>query len=205
MNTATILVAAGLGAALTFMLDPNSGRRRRARVRDRITRATHVARQGMDATTRDLRNRARGVAATARQRLSDRGVDDARLEERVRARLGRAASHPRAIEVAAFEGDVTLRGPILSSEVQDVIALVRGIPGVQRVINGLEAHETPDNIPSLQEEGYIASPSLDVMQRNWAPAARTLVTASLVATGVCLLTYARRQSEHDEDYGYGWV
>jgi BON domain len=205
MNTATVLAAAGLGAALTFMLDPNSGRRRRARVRDRITRATRVARKGMNATTRDFTNRARGVAATTQARLSDQEVDDARLEERVRSRLGRAASHPRAIEVASFEGDVTLRGPILSSEVQDVIALVRGIPGVQRVINGLEAHETPDNVPSLQGEPRLASPSLDILQRNWAPVTRALVTAGVLATGVCLLTYARRQSEHDVDYGYGWV
>src|SRR5687768_2573467 len=163
MNTTTVLAAAGLGAALTFMLDPNSGRRRRARVRDKITRATRVARESMDATTRDLTNRARGVAATARRRLSHQEMGDARLEDRVRSRLGRAASHPRAIEVAAFEGDVTLRGPILSAEVQDVIALVRGIPGVQRVINGLEPHETPDNVPSLQGERRIASPSRDVL------------------------------------------
>jgi hypothetical protein len=192
MSTLTVLAAAGLGAALTYILDPNSGRRRRARVRDRIARATRVAREGMDTTT-------------ARRRLSDQEMGDARLEDRVRSRLGRAASHPRAIEVAAFEGDVTLRGPILSAEVQDVIALVRGIPGVQRVINGLEPHETPDNVPSLQGERRTASPSLDVLHRNWAPAARALVTAGVVATGVCLLTYARRQPEHDEDYGYGWV
>jgi hypothetical protein len=205
MNTTTVLAAAGLGAALTFMLDPNSGRRRRARVRDRIKRATRIARDGMDASTRDFRNRARGVAATTRRRLSNREVDDTRLEERVRSRLGRAASHPRAIEVAAFEGDVTLRGPILSAEVQDVIALVRGIPGVQRVINGLESHETPDNVPSLQGEGRVAAPSLEIVPRNWVPATRALVTAGVVATSVCLLTYARRQSERDDDYGYGWV
>ena len=122
----------------------------------------------------------------------DRDVDDDRLLERVRARLGRACSHPRAIDVEVTDGIVTLRGPILAGEIENVLSAVRAVRGVQSVTNELASHESSEGIPSLQGEGSIADPSLDILQRNWAPATQALVTAGIAATGICIAAYARR-------------
>jgi hypothetical protein len=192
MNTRDLLAGAGIGAALAFMFDPQGGGRRRALVRDKAVRATRKTRDGLDATARDIAHRTQGVVAATRGRLSREQIDDERLVERVRSRLGRACSHPRAIDVEARDGEVTLRGPILAEEVNDLLAVTAAVRGVGSVVNELDPHESPEGIPSLQGNGRVAGPSLDIMQRNWAPATRALVTASVVATGVCLAAYARR-------------
>jgi len=191
MNTREMLVGAGLGAALAFMLDPQGGGRRRALIRDKVVRVSRKTRDGLDATARDLTNRTRGVAAATRGRLANEQVDDVRLIERVRAKLGRVSSHPRAIDVKAVEGEVTLYGPILAHEVDDVLATVSAVRGVKSVINELEPHESAEGIPSLQGEGRVAGSSIDVLQRNWAPATQAIVGMAAVAATMLALS-ARR-------------
>jgi hypothetical protein len=179
--------------ATAYILDPSRGRRRRALVRDQLVRASRKTRDAVDATARDLANRTRGVAAATRGRFSAGAVDDKRLVDRVRARLGRVCSHPRAIGVEASEGVVTLRGPVLSAEVDAVLAAAGAVPGVARVLNDLEPHDTAEDVPSLQGEGRIPGASLDIFQRNWAPATQALVAAAgLVATGFLVAAQARR-------------
>jgi hypothetical protein len=192
MNTKDVLIGAGIGAAAIFMLDPASGGRRRALVRDRFVHANRLTRDGIDATARDMSNRARGIAAATRGRLRRGEIDDDTLVERVRAKLGRACSHPRAIDVLANDGVITLRGPILSSELSSVLAVTSSVRGVEEVVNHLQEHESALGIPSLQGDGRRGGPTLDIMQRNWAPATRALVGAGVVATGVCIAAFARR-------------
>ena len=192
MNTRDVLAGAGMGAALVFMLDPDRGARRRALMRDKMAHATRKTREGLDATARDMSNRARGVAAAARGRLAGGPVDDDVLVERLRAKLGRVCSHPRAIDVLAREGEVTLRGPVLSREVQGLINRMETVPGVQRVINELEPHESSEGVPSLQGGRRVQGPDLDILQQRWAPATRALVGAGVVATGVYLATHYAR-------------
>jgi hypothetical protein len=116
-----------------------------------------------------------------------------RLVERVRAKLGRVCTHPRAIDVDARDGEVTLRGPILSNEVDNVLGMSASVRGVNSVVNGLEPHDSPERVPSLQGEGRLAGPSLDVFQSNRAPATRALVSAgALAAAGLAMAAYARR-------------
>ena len=195
MNTREILVGAGVGAALAFMLDPQGGGRRRALVRNKMVRASRKTRDGLDAVTRDMANRTRGIAAATRGRLTDRDVNDDVLVERVRAKLGRAASHPRAIDVKAADGEVTLYGPILSGEVDDVLSVVSSVRGVRTVVNELEPHDSPEGIPSLQGQGRVAGPSLDILQRNWAPATQALVgMAAVAATSAAVLAYSSRKT-----------
>lgn len=182
MNTRDVLAGAGIGAAVAFMLDPGRGRRRRALLRDKVAHATRKTREGLEATARDVGNRARGVAAEARGRLAADVVDDERLVDRVRAQLGRAASHARAIDVRAQNREVTLRGPILAREVDGLLATVAAVRGVQRVINELEPHETAEGIPSLQGHRRMAA----------APARRALLGAGAIATAACVAAYARR-------------
>jgi hypothetical protein len=80
-------VGVGVGAALLFIADPRSGRRRRALARDQFVRARRKTREVLDATARDVAHRASGVVAAARGRWADDGIDDRRLVERVRASL----------------------------------------------------------------------------------------------------------------------
>ena len=115
MNTKDVLVGASIGAAAVFIMDPGGGRRR-ALVRAKIVRATRLTRDGLDATARDMGNRARGIAAATRGRIWNGEADDDTLVERVRAKLGRASSHPRAIDVLAHDGIITLRDQILARE-----------------------------------------------------------------------------------------
>src|SRR5215208_7946745 len=120
MGTKNVMTGAAIGAALLFVLDPSRGAKRRAMLRDRLMRAGHVAAEGAGATARDMNNRARGIASAVRGRLSDENASDDVVRERVRARLGRATSHARALDVDVCDGCVTLRGPILASEVRGV-------------------------------------------------------------------------------------
>ncbi len=193
MDTRNLAVGVGLGMALAFIFDPDRGRRRRALARDKMVRATRKTRDALDATARDIANRTKGVAASTIG-PSAGNTDDAVLVERVRAKLGRVCSHPRAIDVVAANGEVTLRGPILAHEVDDVTAAARSAKGVLLVRNELEPHETAEGIPSLQGPGNVPGSRLDILQRNWAPATQALVAAAgLAATGVCMAAYSRRE------------
>jgi hypothetical protein len=196
MHTRDLLAGAGLGAFAMYMFDPDRGTRRRALARDKMTFATHKTRDGVDAAVRDLTNRSRGVAATTRGRFTRAMPDDTTLVERVRAKLGRACSHPHAVDVFASNGEVTLTGPILAGEVDDVLATVAAVRGVTGVVNSLEVYQSSDGIPSLQGEGRRAGPAIDLLQRNWAPATRVLVGAGVAAAGLAAAGYARRRS-HD--------
>lgn len=62
----TALIAFGIGAAAMYFLDPVSGRRRRALVRDQIVHLQHEIVDATQATAKDLRNRAQGMVAETR-------------------------------------------------------------------------------------------------------------------------------------------
>lgn len=193
MNNRTLLTGIGLGAALAFVLDPERGARRRALVRDKAVRSARLTGDALDATMRDMSNRTRGIAAAARSKWSGGPVDDATLVERVRAKVGRVCSHPRAIDVDVRDGEVTLRGPIMFAEVDDVMSTAAGVPGVRSVVNELEPYESADGVPSLQGEGQTAGSSYDLFQRNWAPGTRVLVgVGAVAAASLALASYARR-------------
>ena len=192
MDNRALLSGIAIGAALALAFDPVQGRRRRALIRDKVIRGTRVTGEALNATARDIGNRARGVAAATRSRFEYEEVDDARLVERVRARLGRVCSHPHALVVDVQEGEVTLRGPAMAYEVRNMLNAAASVRGVNSVINELEAHESAEGVPSLQGEGRMASSSCDLLQPNWAPGTRALVGAAALAAGGLAIAYARR-------------
>lgn len=149
-NRGAFLAGLGIGLGLMYILDPDRGRRRRALVRDKIAHSAKVGAGRFGATRRDLAQRATGVAARMRGSLRREAVDDAVLVERVRAQLGRLVSHPRAIEVSAEEGRVTLSGPVLRAEVNRLIDGVERVRGVCEVVHALDEHDTAGNVPALQ-------------------------------------------------------
>lgn len=59
-----------LGAIAMFLLDPDKGRRRRALARDKMYSTGVKTRKRIDAKSRDLTNRAKGLRAEARHMMS---------------------------------------------------------------------------------------------------------------------------------------
>lgn len=187
MRTTTAFGAAVIAAAATYLFDPDVGRRRRAVLREkvagRLSNADDAARVGAI----DLRNRSKGVLGALRTRIMSRQVPDEVLAERVMAKVGRAASHPGAIEVIARERTVTLRGPVLKQEHDRIVRTTRTVPGVRDVIDELEEHKQQGNVSALQG-GRRRLQRMDIMQEHWAPATRVLVGgAGITLVGCALL------------------
>ncbi len=146
---AALLGGIGIGAALMYLLDPDRGRRRRALIRDKAAHLVHIASNRLGARSRDLRNRAQGLAAQVLTGEPSSSADDV-LEARIRSEIGHVTRNPGAIQVFARRGCVTLAGPVLSSEKAGLIARVQGIPGIEAVEDRLEPHDSPGDIPALQ-------------------------------------------------------
>jgi uncharacterized membrane protein len=191
------LGGAAVGMALMYFLDPNSGRRRRARTRDQMVHAARLVNEGAKVTARDTVHRAQGAWAEAKRLFThDEEVSDEALIGRVRAALGRVVSHPHAIEVSASGGHVTLLGPLLSYETRPLLRAVRRVPGVRAVSDQLTVYNEPGNVSSLQGGEPRSGERFELMQENWSPAARVvaggagaalMVAAAQARGGLCAL------------------
>ena len=170
-----ILFSAAVGAAAMYFLDPQAGRRRRARTRDKAESAARRLRDAYDVTLRDTQHRAMGIRAIGRRLLRREGVDDDTLAGRVRAVLGRYVSHPHAIEVTVSGGEVAVSGPILENEVAGLLKAVKRVSGARRVSNQLVVHKEPGHISSLQGGIPRRGERFELLQDNWSPAARLAV------------------------------
>jgi uncharacterized membrane protein len=162
----------GTGALLTYLFGSNGGRRAGGRGSSRSARR---AGDFGGVTAGSLRNRARGLLAGLRSLFSPADAADDVIEDRVRSRLGRVASYPDALHVESDRGDVTIGGPVLADELDDVLGAVWDTRGVQSVRNRLEPHELTDvpNIPAF-EGGMFEQPPRD----SWPPATRLLAAAA---------------------------
>ena len=178
------LAGAGSGAAVMFMIDPDRGRRRRAFVRDKAVGTWNDTQDAVRRTSRDIGNRAHGIAASART-VFNRQTSRDNVVERIRSRIGRVVSHPHAIEITEQGGRIVVSGPILAREVADLLRAVRAVRGVEFVENRLEIHETAENAPLLQGHRWARR------GRAGAPAWKTVVQV----TGGALAAYsiARRR------------
>jgi hypothetical protein len=74
--------ALGLGALAMYYLDPVSGNRRRALLRDKLVHYRKEARVYAGGTYQDLRNRAHGVVAEARSAIERRRAPRAQADRR---------------------------------------------------------------------------------------------------------------------------
>ena len=118
-------------------------------------------------------------------------MPDSVLVDRVRAKLGRVVSHPKAIQVSAQGGRVTLSGPILTAEVPELLACVNRLNGVNEVINQLEPHDEPGNHPALQGGRERSGERFELLQNTWSPTTRFLVGAGVGAASLSLLLLKR--------------
>jgi uncharacterized membrane protein len=179
MGARLLLGAAATGAISMYLLDPDHGRRRRAAMRERLASGMSRLDDARSVAARDLRNRARGVAHELRSRFTPEEVPDEILRERVRSRLGWAVSHPRAIEISALSGRVTLSGAVLEREYVRLLRTVWAVRGVADVEDRLAVYESAAGVSALQGGGGRASGRhLGPRQENWPPAVRVVMGAA---------------------------
>jgi osmotically-inducible protein OsmY len=134
----TVVCAAGVGAALMFLFDPDNGRRRRALLKDKSARYARKAQEAEDALVRQTLHHVRGALATIRGRVTPpEPVDDTVLTERVRAALGHVMPDAHAIDVKVRDGCVILKGPVTQDEMGEIVACAGRVRGVQQVDNRL--------------------------------------------------------------------
>jgi osmotically-inducible protein OsmY len=131
------ILAAALGAAGMYLLDPARGHRRRTLVRDVATHQLRRATARVADTACDAANRARGRIADLRARAAGEEVDDVVLVERVRAAMGHAVHHPH-VDVQVADGRVTLVGALPGHEAERLVRRVRAVRGVRHVASQLD-------------------------------------------------------------------
>ncbi len=191
------LASAALGAAVMFWLDPNGGRRRRSLARERIGSVGHDLNQTLSAAGRDLGHRAKGMGAQIRSRFSRDRVSDQVLAERVRSALGRAVSHPSAIDVSTTrDGWVRLNGAILAREYPELLDAVCSVRGVREICDELAVYEDSAGIPELQGGRPRKRRRLALFRQSWPPFVRILAGVSgsaLVTVGAWQLFGPRQR------------
>jgi uncharacterized membrane protein len=191
MAARLFLGAAAAGALSMYLLDPDHGRRRRAVMRDRLASGMSRLDDAASVASRDLRNRARGLAHEVRSRFTHEEVPDEILCERVRSRLGWSVSHPGAIEVAAQSGRVTLSGAVLEREYVRLLRAVWAVRGVADVEDRLAVYETAAGISALQGSGRARERRFGPWQENWSPGVRVVMGAAGGALLINALTGRR--------------
>jgi uncharacterized membrane protein len=179
-----LLFGGALGAAAMYFLDPHSGRRRRARTRDKAVHASRVLSEAGRVTARDAQQRVSGLIAGTKRLFRHEEVPDEVLVGRVRAALGRVVSHPHAVEVFVNAGHVSLSGPVLAHEARLLVRTVRAVGGVRAVSDELTAHEDASHVSALQGGIPRTGQRFELLQDNWSPAVR--LAAGLVGAGLVL-------------------
>ena len=184
-----VMTAAGVGAGLMYLFDPDRGKRRRALLRDKVEHATRIGADAAGKTGRDVRNHLLGALAEFESLFRSAEATDRVLEARVRSKMGRVVSHPHAIEVKVSDGLVMLCGPILADELHPLLDAVIANDGVKNIDNRLEVHESAGDVPALQGGRRREGERFGPFKTNWSPTTRLIATA----TGGALAIYGLKR------------
>lgn len=143
---AAALACLALGVGAMYFLDPADGARRRSVFRDKFLSAFGRMATSLEKQGRNIWNRAGGMVHEARRGLSREQVDDRTLSERIRATIGRYVDNVGAIDVQCMQGRVTLRGPVMASQLNRLLKGVRGVRGVSGIDNQLDVRTQPGSV-----------------------------------------------------------
>jgi osmotically-inducible protein OsmY len=136
IRTAAVFAA---GAAAMYLLDPETGRRRRALVRERSGGAARDVQDSLRGAGRDASNRLRGRIAESASHMAGEPVEDETLHDRIQAKIGHLVDRPSAIEVQVDGGRVVLSGQAPDDEAAALARYIAGMQGVSGVENRLSA------------------------------------------------------------------
>ena len=182
----TVIGAAGVGAGLMYMFDPDRGKRRRAIARDRAIHYSKVTGRELRQRCHDLGNRVHGAVVEARSFFDEPAeVCDEKLMARVRTELGHHVSHPHALKTFADEGWVTVLGPIFADEADVLLQHLAQVKGVKAIEDRLERHGRGENVPALQNG-----------KQEWGNSSRFSSAARVLAlfAGGAIVLYGSRKS-----------
>ena len=167
MSSGHMIGSLGLAAGLTYLFDPEMGRRRRALIWDQAVHAAHNLRAVTLTKASGVRQRRlQGPSKKPDHSHHHEILSDQALAARVHSRLGRLVTYPSAIEVRVQGNQVTLSGPISKRDARRVLAGVRRISGVTEYVDHLERH--------ADKEQLLADPAAARRRHNWSTATRLL-------------------------------
>jgi hyperosmotically inducible periplasmic protein len=138
-------IIAAFAAAAAWLLDPASGRRRRALLRDRTAGILRRGARRSERFGRHMASDTQGLVQRATHREEPRVLDDATLKNKVETELFRATDSPKGrVSVNAQHGIVQLRGEVDSPDlIEDLVQKTRSIQGVREVENLLHVPGSP--------------------------------------------------------------
>ena len=128
-------------AALMYLMDPEKGNERRATLREQFTKFMNKATTQTETLIGQISDRAQGVAAEAKQKLSTEDTPDEVMVARVRSAIGHVLTNAHEVDVIANQGLITLTGSVPTAETETLISTIKALPGVHGVENRLEAYE----------------------------------------------------------------
>jgi len=116
-----------LGAGLMYILDPNRGNARRAKLREKAIRAVHVTQREANKQLRNAGNHLVGIMREVKSSIRDRSseISDDILLDRVRAQLGRDVRHMRMLDFTVEDGCVIVAGQALRGEADKIRGRLR--------------------------------------------------------------------------------
>ncbi len=139
-----------VGALAMLLLAPNSGRRSRAALRDKLGRAGKSVKKAGKSTQMKAASLEKRVEGKLHQHFdkSEDTADDITIADRVRTALGENAAtrNMERLNVDCVDGLVTLRGPMVDGELQKQIeTIVRAVRGVVDVKSDLLLSDSPED------------------------------------------------------------
>ena len=151
----SMLAASALGAAVAYFFDPDRGRGRRAKTKDRVTATFRRLRKRGGRMARKAESEAYGALQRATHAAPENPpTDDETLKQKVQTELfGKPEVAKGKIVVNVEDGIVALRGEVASSEQMTELAqMALRVPGVAGVQNLLHLpQEPPPNKAAARE------------------------------------------------------
>jgi hyperosmotically inducible periplasmic protein len=128
----------GIGAAAAaamYLLDPDRGRSRRAQLSDQAAALARKAEENARAKAEYQKGVVQGLAHDLTGPFRpEPEFDDATLHQKVKSEaVGRWDGPKNDVEVDVDKGVVTLKGNVDAENVDDLIRLVEGVPGVASI------------------------------------------------------------------------
>jgi hypothetical protein len=157
----TVLLAAGAGAAAAYFFDPQMGRTRRTKARDKVGAALRRAGRRLGRLRRRTGASGYGAWMKATHHIQQpKDLDDATLTHKVESEVLRGADVPEGITVNAEDGVVVLRGEVDSPERMAELARrvlrVPGVAGVENLLH-LPGEPAPNKARALEASARAAS------------------------------------------------
>jgi osmotically-inducible protein OsmY len=138
----TAVYASG-AAATAYFFDPERGRGRRTQARDQLKARLRRAERQAEQRLRYAEGRAEGALHSVSAVPPDPPADDRTLADRIRSELGDRLPGD-TVELTVVDGVVELRGQLPSEgAIVELIAQVRRVPHVSRVVNLLHVPGSP--------------------------------------------------------------